>query len=241
MRFIDLATVPSTNTWVRNHLASLTPPVCVRAQEQTAGRGRGAHTWLSPKGGGLYATFYQVRIAPYPQAIHLAKILSLAAARLFLEEGLFPQLKWPNDLFLNRKKCGGVLVETVPFENTLHLILGIGLNLNFTQDVLGTLQEKATSLHIETGKVWDRISLSETLALHFSTLLATLDQKGFDPFVSEYRALLIHQKGDPIEARLGMERLYGTYLDITEEGYLLLQLPSGKVRTLTGGEIEEVS
>ncbi len=107
----------STNQSVREY-----PPfTALCAQSQTQGRGRRGNVWASPKGGGLYFSVFlpQKPSSFLPLLTGLAVVLALkkmGAQHLFL--------KWPNDIFLNEKKLGGILVE----QEGQHSVVGVGLN-----------------------------------------------------------------------------------------------------------------
>lgn len=133
------------------------------AEEQTAGRGRGGHAWHSAPGDGLYVS---ALIAP-PLSIAAALLLSLAtglAAHAAIAEctGLQVDIRWPNDLLLHGRKCGGILVETAVAPATggaeamlRYAVIGVGINLNhaaFPAELAGL----ATSLRIERGETVSR-------------------------------------------------------------------------------------
>ena len=66
-------------------------------------------------------------------------------------------LKWPNDIMLRRKKIGGVLIESKLMKETLSVVVGIGININESvQDIPINLQNRATSLNIQTGEIYHK-------------------------------------------------------------------------------------
>src|SRR6185312_5475629 len=90
----------------------------------------------------------------------LSLVAGLAAQRAVAEvTGASPDLRWPNDLLLNEKKFGGILVEMASEAARIrHVVAGIGINVNhavFPPD----LSALATSLRIETGRPWPRRDL----------------------------------------------------------------------------------
>jgi BirA family transcriptional regulator, biotin operon repressor / biotin---[acetyl-CoA-carboxylase] ligase len=130
------------------------------ADEQTAGRGRGAHGWHSAHGAGLYVSvLLRPRVAP-------ADILWLSlAAGLAVREAvrritsLEADIRWPNDLLLGKKKFCGILTElNAEVTRVRHAVVGIGINVHqqsFPQE-LGLI---ACSLRSETGRAWARQDL----------------------------------------------------------------------------------
>lgn len=224
--FISLDVIDSTNTWVKEHHDSLDPKsmTCVSAEGQLQGRGRGKKSWSSPVGKNLYVSLYTTRKAPYLHLPHLAQVLSFSCAQVLLKEGIPIQLKWPNDLMIREKKCGGVLVEVISSQESLGLVLGLGLNVNMEEEELKGIEIPATSLKIETGKVWDKQKLLEKITERFIADLQLLDMQGFAAFLPHYEKMLIHRNGDPFRG--------GKYRGLSGEGGVLIELTSGKIITL---------
>jgi len=164
--------IGSTNNEAMNAAAEGAPEGSVfLAEEQLAGRGRGANTWHSARSSGIYCS---VILRP-PMPPSDALLLSLA------EVGqISADLKWPNDVLLGNQNSGGkkfcgILTEmNAEATRVRHLVVGIGINVNqakFPAD----LRDVATSLRLETGTEWSRVELC-------AALLKSLDR--------EYRALL---------------------------------------------------
>ena len=130
------------------------------ADEQTAGRGRGGHLWHSAAGDGLYVSALVTPSLGIGTALKLSLSTGLAAQAAIRETtGLIADLRWPNDLLLRGRKCGGILVETAvgaaPAESPgapmlRYAVIGVGLNLNHT-GFPSKLCELATSLRLEVG------------------------------------------------------------------------------------------
>ena len=136
------------------------------ADEQTAGRGRGGHTWHSTAGDGLYVSVLIRPDVTLANALQLSLATGLAAQSAVAEiTGFQPDIRWPNDLLLNTRKCGGILVETAiaPESNTLrYAVIGIGINVNHA-NFPPELAALATSLRHETGTTWPREPLLAAL------------------------------------------------------------------------------
>src|SRR5215218_7399186 len=125
-------------------------------EEQTAGRGRLGRDWTAPRG-----TAVLMSVLLRPPAERRPAELSLVggvAAALTVERatGLSAQIKWPNDVMINRRKVAGVLAEM----RDETVVLGIGLNVNQTRDELPSdTKIPATSLRIVDAVVRDRAAL----------------------------------------------------------------------------------
>jgi BirA family biotin operon repressor/biotin-[acetyl-CoA-carboxylase] ligase len=138
------------------------------ADEQTAGRGRLGRTWVAPPGTGILCS---VLLRPPPErvAAQLSLVAGVAVADAVEHAtGLTVQIKWPNDVMVNRKKVAGVLAEAR--DGTV--VVGIGLNVNQSHDELPRdAKVPVASLRTTDGKVRDRApilaSCLERLERHY--------------------------------------------------------------------------
>jgi BirA family biotin operon repressor/biotin-[acetyl-CoA-carboxylase] ligase len=146
------------------------------ADEQTRGRGRGAHTWHSERGSGIYCSFLLHPPMSPADALWLSLISGIAVQDSVKEiTGLQADIRWPNDLLLDDKKFAGILTETnSEGSHVNYAVIGIGINVNQAQ-FPPELADLATSLRIESGKQWSRLEMA-------GALIRALDR--------EYRGLL---------------------------------------------------
>ena len=134
------------------------------ADEQTAGRGRGAHEWSSPPGSGLYVSVL-LRPALAPADVLWLSLAAGLAVRSAVQQvtSLECDLRWPNDLLFGSRKFCGILTElNAEVTRVRHLVIGIGINVHQPQ-FPEELRDVATSLHIETGRDWPRQELLTAL------------------------------------------------------------------------------
>lgn len=146
------------------------------AEEQTAGRGRGGHTWESQASTGIYcSTVLRPPLAP-ADALLLSLVAGIAVSTAVESvTTIRPDLRWPNDVMLGDRKFCGILTElNAEVTKVRYAVVGIGINVN-QQAFAPELQAIATSLRQETGREWSRVELA-------AALLKSLDR--------EYRALL---------------------------------------------------
>ena len=199
--------------------------VCT-ALYQNAGRGRIAgRTWEGEKGAALMFTLILEK-KKIPTAPPLSLILGLGEA-LAIEKtlGLEPRIKWPNDVYLKGKKCGGILCES----EGAYWLCGMGINLNQTQ-FYGELAEKATSLRLIRGLEVDGESLLHSLTGEIfqvltqtpETILASIENRLL--WKGLRKTLLM---GDPSQR----EELAGTVEGINKDGALLFR---------TGDEVRKI-
>jgi BirA family biotin operon repressor/biotin-[acetyl-CoA-carboxylase] ligase len=147
------------------------------AEQQTAGRGRGAHGWHSEQSAGIYCSVVVRPALPPSEALILSLAAGLAvhAAVQQIDSRVSPDLKWPNDLLIEGKKFCGILTEmNAEATRVRYVVVGIGINVNQVSFPAG-LQPVATSLRMATKSEWSRVELC-------AALLKSLDR--------EYRDLL---------------------------------------------------
>ena len=133
------------------------------ADEQTAGRGRGGHGWHSAVGDGLYVSVIVRPRMAIAQALWLSLATGLAAqSAIAAATGLKADIRWPNDLLLRGRKCGGVLVETSSVAaqqgaaaSLRYAVIGVGINVNHAGFPV-ELATLATSLRLESGHEVER-------------------------------------------------------------------------------------
>jgi BirA family transcriptional regulator, biotin operon repressor / biotin---[acetyl-CoA-carboxylase] ligase len=168
--------IGSTNTAALTTAAEGAPEGTVfLAEEQTAGRGRGANTWESPRSTGIYCS--AILRPPLPPSdvlvLSLAAGLAVQASIRQIDARVNGDLKWPNDVLIDGRKVCGILTEmNAEATQVRFIVVGIGVNVNQTSfpEELG-----AISLRQATGSEWSRVEL-------VAALLKSLDR--------EYRQLL---------------------------------------------------
>jgi BirA family transcriptional regulator, biotin operon repressor / biotin---[acetyl-CoA-carboxylase] ligase len=128
--------------------------------EQTTGRGRLGRAWQAPPGSSILCSIL-VRPPAERRMPELSLVAGMAAADAVEQAlGLAAQIKWPNDVMVNRRKVAGVLAEA----RDRAVILGIGINVNQTRDQLpGDSRGPAASLRTIDGVVRDRAPILATL------------------------------------------------------------------------------
>lgn len=205
----------------------LTGPVWIVSGEQTAGRGRRARPWASPRGN-FYGTLV-MQPTGTPEVIALRSFAAALALRdaLVALTGL-PQifaLKWPNDVLMNGGKLAGILLEGSTGAGRPVLVIGIGINLIGSPDA-SAVEPGAVppvSLLAETGLRFTPGQMLDALApafAHWENLLVT---EGFAPLRAEW---LSHaaRLGERIIARTGSATREGIFRGIDSTGALTLDM-----------------
>jgi BirA family biotin operon repressor/biotin-[acetyl-CoA-carboxylase] ligase len=231
--------IGSTNVTAMQMAAGGEPEGAVfAAEQQTAGRGRGGHSWESEQSVGIYcSTVLRPVIAP-ADALLLSLMAGIAVAEAVEQTtGLHPDLRWPNDVLLNGKKFCGILTEMSGEPTQVrYAVIGIGINVNHTS-FSGELEPIATSLRIESGRAWSRVALT-------AALLKSLDS-GYRVFVEDVSGARSNLVSN-FEARSSFARSRHVHIDdnggyegvtegLDERGFLLVRTATGLRTVLAGG------
>ena len=210
------------------------------ADEQTAGRGRGDHSWLSAPAQGVYVSVLLRPALPASLLPLLPLAAGLAAAdAIRTASGLTVDLRWPNDLLVGERKTGGILAEAQT-ENKAgvnivsHAVIGIGINVHQSVFDRG-LATPATSLDLETGRYTNRqellIALLESLERETQALPDLADAKVIPARVEQVSTWV---RGRRVEVH-GPQACIGMTEGLDENGFLLVRTAEGVVRVQTGG------
>jgi BirA family biotin operon repressor/biotin-[acetyl-CoA-carboxylase] ligase len=206
------------------------------ADEQTAGRGRGDHSWHSAVGEGLYVS---VLLRPRLPASCLA-LLPLAAglaaaAAIRTVCGLSVDLRWPNDLLIGPRKAGGILVEARNDSERLpYAVVGIGINVH-QREFPTDLATPATSLDMELGRRISRQSLLVALlkSLEHETLELS-DPSAANAILARVERASTWLRGRYVEVH-GPQACQGITAGLDENGFLRVETAAGIVTVQTGG------
>ncbi|MEA3050409.1 MAG: BirA family transcriptional regulator [Sphingomonadales bacterium] len=198
----------------------------LRAERQTAGKGRQGRAWTSPPGN-LYASTL-VRIRPGdPPAPSLALVSAVAlheAAESFAPEAPI-RIKWPNDLVADGAKLAGILLE----REGEAVIAGFGVNLaHHPTDT----PRPATSLAVLAGGAPDPASFIELLAQTFARWLEIWRSEGISPVRAAWLAA-----AHPIGSALSTGEGEGLFDGLDESGALRLRLADGSARVIHAGDV----
>jgi BirA family transcriptional regulator, biotin operon repressor / biotin---[acetyl-CoA-carboxylase] ligase len=209
----------------------------VIAEYQSAGRGRLGRTWHSPAGVNLYMTVILRPRMPLAEVPRLSLVAGVAVAETLetLAPGLVA-LKWPNDVWLNSRKAGGIIAEAVTdaSQGLRCVLLGIGLNLNLALNEVPTeLRGKATSVLIATGRQADRVQFTANLLKLLERRYDETESGGF-PAVRPVYARYFALNGRHVTVIDGNKMISGAADGIDFDGALIVKTKDGAVRVLTG-------
>jgi BirA family biotin operon repressor/biotin-[acetyl-CoA-carboxylase] ligase len=231
--FVYLDTVGSTNDRARDlALAGAPHGTVVAAERQTAGRGRQGRSWSAPPGRSLTLSAL-VRVEP---AAFEPLPLAVAVAVCEACEAVAPvtcRIKWPNDVWIDRRKVAGVLIEARPLDGWA--VIGIGLNVNTTDDELPTeLRDSATSLRMAGGDPIDRDAALDALLARLAAWIEHLDEPAATAAAFRERDAL---QGERIAWTAGDTRHVGEAAGIDDAGALVVFTDGGERVRLDAGEV----
>lgn len=228
----------STNTWVKTLAAEGAEHGTLAVTEyQSAGRGRFDRKWSAPEGSSVMMSLL-LRPSFSPQyASMLTLVMGLAVAQAVEELGLSVSIKWPNDVVVSRKKICGILTEMgVKGTEINYVVIGTGINVNLTE-FPEEMQDKATSLYLETGQEYDRNQIIALVMKYFEEdyerFIKTCD---FTLLMEDYHRLLAN-KEQPVRVLDGDRSFEGICRGINEKGELLVEREEGTVARVSAGEV----
>ena len=215
-------------------------PLLVIADQQSAGRGRGANQWWSATGALTFSLILDLPMLAPERLSSFSLTVGLAVCQAL--EKFAPAadlaLKWPNDVYLNAKKVSGILIDR-PVASESRLIVGVGVNINNSlKDAPAELASRATSL-------------SDELDAHFeltATLIEVLNQiesrmrdhiHRAEWLLDQYRAYCM-LTGRTVTIEVGSEIVTGRCKGIDVSGALLIE-NGGGLQKCVAGVIQKIS
>jgi BirA family biotin operon repressor/biotin-[acetyl-CoA-carboxylase] ligase len=210
------------------------------ADEQTAGRGRSDHAWHSNAGEGLYLSVLLRPNLAVADLVWLPLLAGLATHHAVHEvTALNVDLRWPNDILIEGRKAGGILVEAQTESGiATAAVIGIGINLHQQKFPTG-LATPATSLDLETGRFTSRqqllISLLQSLHAEAVALESGPNRKATLAAVpARIAAISTWVRGRRVDVH-GPQPCTGVTEGLNAQGFLLVRTASGLVTVTTGG------
>lgn len=235
--------INSTNTAAYSlALNGASEGTAVVADCQEEGRGRLGRRWVSPKGVNIYTSIVLRPDIPPAKAPQLTLLAGVAAAETISEYlKKRPSLKWPNDVLLNSKKAAGILIEMSSDKGRINfIIMGIGVNLNMTKDMLPPeLKRSATSLKQEGGINVSRTKFLSALYLTIERWYETYLKEGFTPVSKEWEKYS-NLAGRFVKINAIDREIEGTALTIDDNGYLIVRETTGEIARIVSGEVFQV-
>jgi BirA family biotin operon repressor/biotin-[acetyl-CoA-carboxylase] ligase len=213
----------------------------VRADRQTAGRGRGGHSWVSPPGS-LYLSLILPAPADRPLTL-LPLLVGVAAAECAQEWGVDARLKWPNDLLADdARKLGGILVESSSDgSGPPTIVAGVGVNLALDPRALPPdLRSRVTSVAALGQAAPSADEAAAAVLARVAVWYHAFVRDGGDAVRGAWRARAVDWWGREVVAGSGGAEVRGIARDVDERGALLLETAAGQRVAVMSGEVRQL-
>ncbi len=201
------------------------------AGEQTAGKGRLKRAWLSPPGSIALSIVLYPGLSVLPYLVMIASLAAVYAIEKAAD--VKAQIKWPNDILVDGKKAGGILIENeVRGDKVDFSIIGIGINVDLDVTAHPEISSIATSLKSQRKDLGVRIIRS--LLIEFERLYIKLpDGK---TIFEDWRDRLV-TLGKKVKATSGRQVTEGTAESVDESGALYIRGADGKLTKVVAGDV----
>jgi BirA family biotin operon repressor/biotin-[acetyl-CoA-carboxylase] ligase len=211
--------------------------VVVFAESQSKGRGRLGRKWISPAGQGLW---FSVLLRPQlsPAAVtQLTIAAATAVARAIrAQTGLVPEIKWPNDIWIQNKKAAGILTElSAELDRVRYVIIGIGVDVNVAE-FPEELASVATSLALAAGTNFSRAELACAILQELDSDYARIRRGEFAALAEEWEQQCV-TLGQRVRIQIGDRTVTGRAESLASDGALLLRTDHGHLERIVGGDV----
>jgi len=212
--------------------------ICL-AEHQTAGKGRRGRQWVSPFGSNIYLSVLWRFQKGYSSISGLSLAIGVAVIRALKQLNIQSvSLKWPNDIYSNGKKLGGILIEiSGETEGPCYAVIGLGLNLFLPDEQAAGITQEWTDLSKLLGKNFTgRNQLVAYLLEHILNLLTDYEAVGLTHYIDEWRqydCLVDH----PAQLFFETHTITGIIAGIDNNGLLMVKQPDNSIRSFASGEV----
>lgn len=228
-----LESVDSTNNFAANLINEglADNGAVVMADFQTNGRGQRSNSWESDAGMNLTASFiYFPANLTLSEVIHVNWWVSLSIINFLNTLGVKAKIKWPNDIYVDDFKLGGVLIETINQSNTVKsVIIGVGINLN--QTVFN--RQNATSIKKLRGTF---TKTEDVLWMLCDSLTRYENELGDHNLLKESYENNLYRLREKSPFQLGNQRVEGEIIGVSSQGQLKIRI-ADEVQLVEHGQI----
>lgn len=209
----------------------------VVSEFQSKGRGRRGRDFINLYGTQLMLS-YSTSFSEISATQGLSILVGIAVAKVLKENGVQGiGIKWPNDIYCNKKKAGGILVESTVSLNGCFVVIGIGLNIlsNFTIDDEYTrkITQDFACLDEVSQKKLDRTKLVADIAHELDIMIAEFKKHSLAPFVHDFADLDVYANC-MVNLVNEQNKISGKNIGINETGALKVDTGNGIATILCG-------
>jgi len=163
---------------------------CVHSKIQTKGRGTYGKKWISRKGNLFISLFFPIekKLPPFNEFLTINTVIISDIIKKFCNKKKV-RLKFPNDIFINKKKVCGVLQELITLKNKKFLIIGIGINIISNPKINNLYQ--STNMYLETNKKLSIISIINLIVTSYENFFIELSSYKYENYKKKAESLLL--------------------------------------------------
>ena len=237
--FRDFSSVDSTNNYLLGNTKNITDgfQVCL-ADMQHAGRGRRGKVWISPPGSSLYLSVSTKLKLSLNALTGLSLAVGVMIVAVLRNLGVSNAgVKWPNDIYVDNKKLGGILVDISSDKSgSSFVVIGLGLNINMPVDTDNTIDQPWQDLKNSLGEnVPDRNYLAMLCIKALINGINSYEKNGLADFVHQFEKFDVI-KNAPVRVQLENNSFEGVAVGINNVGNLLVEVQQG-LKEVSSGDV----
>lgn len=224
INFLHFESLPSTNQKLyqlsENNCPSWT---VISTDNQSTGRGYANNSWLSePYKNSTFSFLIHHSLDVEKDLFYFNMWVATEITNYLTKWQLNAQVKWPNDIILNGKKLGGILIESkIMGYKTKFTVVGLGINLN--QRKFGELQHATSVVNESAHEKLDVFEFTKELMLHLYSNYHKIENKSFTDILKNYNQNLFRRNQISV-FELDNKKINGVIMRVTEQGKLIINL-----------------
>ena len=224
--------IGSTNDYLLENSKKNKISICL-TESQTKGRGRNSKEWQSPKYENIYMSISFSTNQDLKFFSSFSLVTALSVQKALTKHKFDTKIKWPNDIYINSKKVGGILIETLSKDKNNIVVVGIGLNVFMKSNL--KIDREWTSLILENESMSiDRNKIITDIANELLIDKKTFEEKGFGVFSNEFNELNILKNKKVSLSNSQYDDVVA--LDVNEDGSLNVKTKS-EIKKIFSGEV----
>ena len=224
--------IGSTNDYLLENSKKNKISICL-TESQTKGRGRNSKEWQSPKYENIYMSISFSTNQDLKFFSSFSLVTALSVQKALTKHKFDTKIKWPNDIYINSKKVGGILIETLSKDKNNIVVVGIGLNVFMKSNL--KINREWTSLILENESMSiDRNKIISDIANELLIDKKTFEEKGFGAFRKNFNELNILKNKKVSLSNSQYDDVVA--LDVNEDGSLNVKTKS-EISKIFSGEV----
>ena len=224
--------IGSTNDYLLENSKKNKICICL-TESQTKGRGRNSKEWQSPKYENIYMSISFSTNQDLKFFSSFSLVTALSVQKALTKHKFDTKIKWPNDIYINSKKVGGILIETLSKDKNNIVVVGIGLNVFMKSN--SKIDREWTSLILENESISiDRNKIISDILNELLVDKKTFEERGFGVFSNKFNELNILKNKKVSLSNSQYDDVVA--LDVNEDGSLNVKTKS-EISKIFSGEV----